>query len=64
MKRKNVEIGCSPWEEPKKQIDKFSDGEGASLADGLSARVEMHGEEDAWKGRGPSIYRKTEGPVR
>lgn len=36
----------SGWEEPKPQIDKFADCEGASLEDGLAARVAMRDEHE------------------
>lgn len=58
---------CAPWEEPKPQAQKLVDGEGSSLADGLSASVPMFGEECYKDGRhegfGPRPYRKTEKPA-
>jgi hypothetical protein len=38
--------GIYTWKPPKAQEEKFCDGEGSCLKDGLSARVDMRGESD------------------
>ncbi|MFA5632970.1 MAG: hypothetical protein WC997_15800 [Porticoccaceae bacterium] len=43
---KSRPIYCCDYEEPKPQIDKFAEGEGASLKDGLAASVSMRDEHD------------------
>ena len=58
---RKVTVSIEAWEPPKRQDQKLCDGEGASIHDGLSAKVPMCGEASMYE---YPWHKKIEGPAK